>query len=113
MGAPQSSAVPVKWVTSRRFKVSDWEDFCEAMRIDPHDPDQFDELLDSWSRNDKPVSGVAYRQVNLKSFLQSRADPSCGRCQGTGYIGRYKTVADGRCFLCFPDSLWSQLVAHQ
>ena len=93
--------------------MSDWEDFCEAMKISPHDPDQFDELLDRWSRDDKPVSGVAYRRVNLKSFLQSRSNPYCSRCQGTGYLGRYKNVADGRCFLCFPDSLWNELVARE
>lgn len=36
--------------------MSDWEDFCESSNINPHDPDQFDRLVDKWSKDDKPTS---------------------------------------------------------
>lgn len=93
--------------------MSDWEEFCEAMKIDPNEPDQFDELLDNWSKDEKSTAGLAYRRVNFKHFLNTRSNPSCSRCGGTGYLGKYKKIADGRCFKCFPDSRWNQLVAHE
>lgn len=31
--------------------MSEWEDFCESIKIDPHDPDQFDQVLDRWSKS--------------------------------------------------------------
>ena len=92
--------------------MSDWADFCDAFKIDPNDPDQFDRLLDKWSRDEKPASGVRYQRVNLREFLQSFANPECERCGGSGYIGQYKTVEQGRCFKCFPDSRWNRLVAE-
>ena len=90
--------------------MSDWAEFCEAFKIDPNDPDQFDRLLDRWSKSEETDSGVRFQSVNLRDFLQTRANPYCGRCGGTGYIGQFKTVEKGRCFKCFPDSRWHQLV---
>lgn len=90
--------------------MSDWEDFCQSMKIDPHDPDQFDQLLDRWSKAEEKPMGVQYRAVNLREFLQTHSNQHCGRCGGTGYIGEWKTVERGRCFLCFPDRRWKQLV---
>ena len=92
--------------------MSDWADFCEAFKIDPNDPDQFDRLLDQWSKDEEPVSGVRYQRVNLKAFLQSFANAECERCGGSGYIGQYKKVEQGRCFKCFPDSRWKRMVAE-
>ena len=90
--------------------MSDWAEFCEAFKIDPNNPDQFDRLLDRWSKSEESASGVGYQRVNLKAFLQSLANSDCERCGGSGYIGRYKTVEEGRCFKCFPESRWEKLV---
>ena len=92
--------------------MSDWADFCESFKIDPNDPDQFDRLLDQWSKGDEPVSDLRHQRVNLRAFLQTFANPSCGRCSGDGYIGRFKTTEKGRCFKCFPDSRWNKLVTE-
>lgn len=90
--------------------MSEWAEFCEAFKIDPNDPDQFDRLLDRWSKTGESNTGVRFQLVNLREFLQTRANPYCSRCRGTGYIGQFKTVEKGRCFKCFPDSRWQQLV---
>jgi len=85
----------------------------DSFKIDPNDPDQFDRLLDQWSKDEESVSGVHYQRVNLKEFLQSFAKAECERCGGSGYIGQYKAVEQGRCFKCFPDSRWKRMVADQ
>lgn len=88
--------------------MSDWEDFCESFDIDPNDPEQFDDLLDRWSSEER-VLGVSFQLVNLKAFFQSMANPYCSRCGGAGYIGTFKKIEDGRCFKCIPDSRWDRL----
>ena len=93
--------------------MSDWADFCDAFKIDPNDPEQFDRLLNQWSKDEKPVSNVRYQQVDIKEFLHSFANFGCERCGGSGYLGQHKTVERGRCFACFPDSRWKRLVAEQ
>lgn len=89
--------------------MSDWQDFCETFKIDPNDPDQFDQLLDKWSEEERP-SGVSFQQVDLKAFFRSLANPYCSRCGGSGYIGSFKRIEDGRCFKCIPDSRWELVV---
>lgn len=89
--------------------MSDWEYFCETFNIDPSDPDQFDDLLARWSKEEQSAD-VAYQQVNIKAFFQSLANPYCSKCGGTGYIGTFKRIEDGRCFKCIPDSRWDQLI---
>lgn len=89
--------------------MSDWEDFCETFNIDPNNPDQFDDLLDRWSKEER-LSGVSYQMVNIKAFFQSLANPYCSRCGGAGYIGTFKRIEDGRCFKCIPDNRRAQLV---
>lgn len=79
--------------------MSDWEDFCESMNIDPCDPDQFDALLASWSREEE-------RSWRNTSAEGGRADPGCSRCHGKGYIAKYRHIENGRCFKCFSGSLW-------
>lgn len=89
--------------------MSDWTEFCEAFKIDPNDPEQFDALLDKWAKSEKSATGVEFQRVDIKAFLRSWATVGCERCGGTGYIGRHKTVERGRCFKCFPDSRWETL----
>lgn len=89
--------------------MSDWADFCEAFDIDPNRPDEFDQLLARWSREEARGSGVQYQQVNLKDVLRSVADPECDRCGGSGYIGVFQHISRGRCFKCLPDARWEAL----
>lgn len=87
--------------------MSDWEDLCETLSIDPQDPDGLEELLDRESREEisMPASTNWYA---WKAYLKAHAEPDCARCQGTGYVGRYREIENGRCFLCFPDSTWEK-----
>lgn len=81
--------------------MSEWEDFCEGMGIDAHDPEQFEELLASWSREyQQEVALATGRAPQARST--GLANPNCSRCGGTGYIRRYRHVEHGRCFKCFP-----------
>lgn len=89
--------------------MSDWAEFCEAFKIDPNDPEQFDAMLVQWAKSEKSATGVGFQHVDIKAFLRSWANVGCERCGGTGYIGRYKTVERGRCFTCFPESRWVRL----
>lgn len=94
------------------FLMSDWADFCETMKIDPNEPDQFDQLLEQWSKDERGTTDVRFRNVDLRAFLRTLANPGCEKCDGTGYIDRYKAVEGGRCFECLPDSRWNKLVAE-
>lgn len=83
--------------------MSDWSEFCELFEIDPNDPDQFDEVLDSFSKESQT------RLEKFKDKLRYFAIPNCERCSGTGYIALYNHVEVGRCFACLPDHRWKEL----
>lgn len=85
--------------------MSDWQDFCDAVNINSSDPEQFERLLESWSKEEFTVK----HRVNIKEFFQSHANQHCDRCGGTGYIGNFKHVESGRCFKCYPDEQWGKL----
>ena len=42
--------------------------------------------------------------------FKSLANPYCADCRGTGYIGTFKHICNGRCFQCIPDHRWNQLI---
>jgi hypothetical protein len=90
--------------------MSDWEDFCESMKIDPHDPDQFDRLLDSWSRDERRPRTALGASIGFQAFLEAHADPKCPRCRGLGSIEEFQRVERGRCFACFPYDRWKALI---
>lgn len=90
--------------------MSDWAEFCELMNIDPNDPEQFDELLVQWSKDGKGTRDPRFQRIDLKAYLISLANPSCIKCSGSGYIGKYQHVEGGRCFECLPDRRWNSLV---
>lgn len=79
--------------------MSDWADFCEMVGIDMNDPDQFDAWLDS-SADEQWVLTKRFTPAQLQHV--GAANPYCSRCGGSGYIGRYRHVENGRCFRCFP-----------
>lgn len=89
--------------------MSDWADFCESCGIDPNDPEQFDNLLDSFSKEEEEKPVLIHKKTGVKYTFNSLADKDCARCNGTGYIGRYKWNCNGRCFKCISDSIWNQL----
>ena len=88
--------------------MSDWADFCELTGIDPNNPDEFDDLLEKYSKENEKVILVDTATGKKYSF-KSLADPACQRCSGTGYIGKFKWNCSGRCFKCISDSRWDQL----
>ncbi len=90
--------------------MSDWEDFCESMNIDPSDPEQFDRLLDKWSKEELMAENRG--NIGYKALLRAACNPECSKCGGTGYIGRFKWVAEGRCFSCLPDWYWEQVLSQ-
>lgn len=91
--------------------MSDWDYFCRQIAgIDPNDPQQFDDWLSEvdtlWPRRVRqPRLALAAREL-----LAGLADPECGRCAGTGYLGRYHWNCEGRCFACLPDARWYPLL---
>lgn len=89
--------------------MSDWEDLCGTLQIDPQDPDGLEDLLDRESREER-VRSLGDGLLGLRARLKVHADPSCLRCGGEGYLGRYKDIERGRCFLCLPDSTWESVV---
>lgn len=90
--------------------MSDWDYFCRQIAgIDPNDPQQFDDWL---SEVDAPRPCPAHARLALptRELLTGLADPECGRCAGTGYLGRYRWNCEGRCFACLPDVRWYPLL---
>lgn len=86
--------------------MSDWADFCESFGINPNEPDEFDELLDSFFEKDEPIP-IHKITGNVIPFRQL-ADKHCGKCRGTGYISKFKWNCGGRCFDCIPDRKLNQ-----
>lgn len=94
--------------------MSDWEDFCESMGISSHDPEEFFDLLEQWSKEEREyaVLAVGARRPALRSVFGVHADPHCSRCRGSGYVARYRHIEDGRCFQCLPYKRWRHLHGH-
>lgn len=88
--------------------MSDWADFCKMTGIDPNDPDEFDALLEKYSNENEQIT-LTDKITGKKYSFKSLANPSCPRCRGTGYIGKFEWVCNGRCFKCIPDTRWNQL----
>ena len=91
--------------------MSDWDYFCRQIAgIDPNDPQQFDDWL---SELDAPRPRTAHQPrlaLQTRELLAGLAHPECGRCAGTGYLGRYRWNCEGRCFACLPDARWYALL---
>ena len=86
--------------------MSDWDEFCENFKINPNDPEEFDNLIDSFSKENEKI--LIHKITGTRRSFSDLADKSCGRCNGTGYIGRYSWNCNGRCFKCIPDYIWNQ-----
>lgn len=88
--------------------MSDWADFCESVGINPNNPDEFDDWL---ARQDERTPR---QQINAALGLTPRqlmarlANPRCARCNGTGYVGRFRWNCGGRCFACLSDKHWER-----
>lgn len=91
--------------------MSDWEDLCETLKIDPQDPDGLEELLERETRDER-IGSAGGGRLGIRARLKAHADPSCLRCGGEGYLSRYKENEGGRCFLCLPDSIWDGVVSR-
>lgn len=87
--------------------MSDWADFCEYFEINPNDPDEFDRLIDSFSEDNEKI--LVDKNTGIRYSFSDLADKSCYRCNGTGYIGKYKWNCGGRCFKCIPDYIWNKM----
>lgn len=92
--------------------MSDWDYFCrEIAGIDPNDPQQFDDWLSeadaAQPRTEQHPPRLA---LPTRELLAGLADSECGRCAGTGYLGRYRWNCEGRCFACLPDVRWHVLL---
>lgn len=88
--------------------MSDWADFCEFSGIDPNDPEEFDNLLEEYSNEIEKIT-LTHKISGRKYSFKSIANPFCQKCGGTGYLGIFKRICNGRCFKCIPDHLWNQL----
>ena len=64
--------------------------------------------VDTRDHNDNAPPRYSAPSANFKEILASYANRYCGRCGGTGYIGRFKHVCTGRCFKCIPENVWEQ-----
>ena len=62
--------------------------------------------VNSREHNDNAPARYSAPSASFKAILAGYANPYCGRCGGTGYIGRYKHVCTGRCFKCIPEEVW-------
>lgn len=51
------------------------------------------------------INKITGKRSSFKLF----AKPNCARCEGTGYIGVFKSNCNGRCFKCIPDSRWTYI----
>ena len=90
--------------------MRDWADFCESQDLDPNNPDEFDDWLSSMDCEKparRPASGLV---LDERELMNAWAGPECVPCRRTGYIGRYKHIAGGRCFTCLPDRRWFSLL---
>ena len=92
--------------------MSDWADFCQLFNIDPNDPKQFEDLLRRL-HEDEPELVKEDWLLGHRHIFRKLSHPNCSRCDGTGYLGKFKHVSSGRCFRCIPDGRWHKhLMAH-
>ncbi len=68
------------------------------------------QMVDYKDHNDNAPPSYSAPSPLFKSVLRFHANPNCGRCRGTGYIGKFKHIAGGRCFQCIPDDRWDSLL---
>jgi hypothetical protein len=68
--------------------------------------------IDYKERNDNAPPSYSAPSEQFKKVLRVHANQNCSRCGGTGYIGSFKSIASGRCFLCLPDEWWNGLLGE-
>ena len=73
-----------------------------------HRNDFTGQRVNSRDHNDNAPARYSAPSVNFKEILAGYAKRHCGRCGGTGYIGRFKHVCTGRCFKCIPENVFEQ-----
>lgn len=78
-----------EWCGMYIYDSPEWHAQIEAKKSDEYK---------AWSLLSKALKAMERRT----GFSFLKANPKCGRCNGTGHVAMYAHVAGGVCFSCFP-----------